>query len=121
MLSTADVDAMRATLEESLPDSCAVVRGTYASDGAGGRTQSGSSSTTVACRVSPTSLTLRNAELITGERLTAVAPWTITLPAETDVTVSDRITSGSRTFEVAAVLDPRSWELGRRVLCEEIL
>lgn len=117
MLSTAQLDSMRVTLDESLPDTAVVKRDTLTSDGAGGYTTSEATVATVACRVAPSG----GREAVIAGRLDAVATWTLTLPALTDVTAKDRIVVGTRTFEIAAVLDPRSWEIGRRVLCVEIL
>lgn len=115
MLSTTELDAMRATLEASLPDVCEIRRDERISDGAGGHALTASTIATVSCRLSPQTETVRNAELEAGQRLLAKAPWIITLPAGTDVTEADRIRSGGREWEVAAVLGARSWEVGLRV------
>jgi len=117
MLSAAQLSAMRSTLVASLPDTAVVKRDTLTPDGAGGWTTSEATVATVAGRVSPSG----GRESVVAGKLDAVTTWTITLPALTDVTAKDRIVVGSRTFEVAAVLDPRSWEIGRRVLAVEIL
>ena len=108
---------MRATLDASLPDTATVSRDTEVSDGAGGWTVTTATSGPVACRVAPAG----GREAVIAGKLDSVAAWTITLPALTDVTAKDRIVVGARTFEVAAVLGPRSWEIARRVLCLEIL
>jgi SPP1 family predicted phage head-tail adaptor len=117
MLSAGQLASMRSTLNASLPDTAAVHRDTLSSDSAGGYTTSAATVATVACRVSPSG----GRESVVAGKVDAVSTWTITLPALTDVTAKDRLIVGSRTFEVAAVLDPRSWEIGRRVLCVEIL
>lgn len=117
MLSTAAISSMRATLNGSLPDECGVVRDIHASNGAGGQTSTPATVAIVACRVSPLTDTIRNPELVAAERLVPTAPWIVTLPATTNVLETDRIFSAGREFEVAAVLAPRSWEIGRRLLC----
>lgn len=111
---------MRATLDESLPDTCEIVRNDPEPDGAGGETDDWGTVATVACRISPLARSDRLAELEVAARITAIDAWEITLPAGTDVTALDRLLSGGRTFEVTSVLVPRSWEIGSRVLAQEI-
>lgn len=117
MLSAADMTAMKATLDASLPDTATVYRVTRTSDGAGGSTDAWAAvGSAVACRISPVT---RGAELTIANRLEAVAPWVLTLPAATDVITKDQLRTSLRTFEVIAVLAARSWEISRRVICEE--
>jgi len=120
VISAGDLAAMRATLTESLPDTCQRSRNAPTSDGAGGTTDVWTTAAAVACRISPLSRSDRLAELQVADRIAAVNSWIITLPAGTDVTEKDRLLSGSRTFEVASVLGPRSWELAVRLLAQEI-
>lgn len=121
MISTADLAAMRSTLDGSLPDTCQVVRRTSASDGALGTNDTwANQGAAVACRVAPASKLGVETEAELVDVLRAETRWTITLPALTDVTERDRITSGGRTFEVVSVLGPRSLEIGRRALCLRI-
>lgn len=117
MLSAADLRAMKATLDASLPDTATVYRVTRTSDGAGGYTDAWTAmGSAVACRISPVG---RGVELAVANRLEAAAPWGLTLPAATDVTTKDQLRTSARTFEVIAVLAVRSWEISRRVICEE--
>ncbi|MBX6770879.1 MAG: head-tail adaptor protein [Chloroflexi bacterium] len=118
MLSTADLASMQATLTASLPDTAQVQRVARTSDGMGGFTESWSTVTTVACRVSPSGNT--TAEQVVAERVQDRVLWTLTLPAQMDVTAADRIVVGSRTFEVVGVLAPRSYELATRVVAVEV-
>src|SRR5690242_8333550 len=121
MLAAADLDGMRATLDASLPDTCAIVSGATVPDGAGGSVPvDPESSATVACRVSPASELVRQAEAVEAARIASQAPWVITFPHGTSVSEDDRVTSGGRTFEVAAVFGPRSFSIDVRVLCREI-
>ena len=122
MLAAAELDAMAATLEESLPDSCAIVSGATVADGAGGQIPDPAAPepATIACRVSPASELVRNAESIEAERIASQAPWIITVPRGTVIEPEDRITTGGRSFEVAAVLGPRSYPIALRVLCREV-
>jgi SPP1 family predicted phage head-tail adaptor len=117
VISTGDLAAMRGTLTASLPDTAVIKRDTQVSDSAGGYTVTTVDLATVACRVAPST----GREQSIAGRLDAVGTWTLTLPAGTDVTAADRIAVGARTFEVVLPLAPRSWEIGRRIVCLEIL
>lgn len=117
MYSATELDAMRSTLEASLPDTAQVRRKTLTSDGMGGQTESWATVATVACRVAPSG---RPEERAVAERLASVSVWTVTLPALTDVRAVDRLVVGARTFEVVGVL-ARSDEVGRRVVCVEVV
>jgi head-tail adaptor len=52
------------------------------------------------------------AELVAGERIQSRSAWMITLPAGTDVTAKDRISVGSRTFQVLGVLSGSMRRIG---------
>jgi hypothetical protein len=121
MLSAADIQTMRATLDASLPDTCAIRRIASVPDSAGGQADTPSTIATVACRVSPASASAIGAnEQVDAARLEASSPWIITLSHDTDVTEQDQIVSGGTTYEVGTVFAARSWELCRRVLCRRI-
>lgn len=122
MLSASDLAAMKATMIESLPDSCTLVVDTYVSDGAGGHTTTPSAGVTVACRVSPLRLTRSsaNAEVEEVGRIIEQSLWLITMPYGTTVSPAHRIThdQGGRTFEVVEVLSPRSYGVDTRASCK---
>lgn len=118
MIPAADLTSMQATLTASLPDTATVYRLTRTSDGAGGYTETWTAvGSALACRISPAGTGYENA---VGTKLAAVAPWVITLPASSDVTARDQVRTATRTFQVLAVLAVRSWEISRRVICEEV-
>lgn len=118
MISDSELEAMRATLDGSLPDSCQVRRATLASDGAGNLVPTWATVATVACRKSPTGNT--PTERAVADRMGSQVLWTVTLPAETDVRPSDRLQIvGGDLLEVVAPL-PRSWEICLRVVCIEV-
>ena len=118
MLSNVDLATMRATLEQSLPDTAAIQRRTLIPDGTLGFTETWTTVATVPCRVAPA----RNDEIdAAGVARTGRAQvWAIVLPANTDVLRADRVQVGSLSIEVVAVLGPRSYELGRRILGAEV-
>ena len=118
MLTSDEMEAMRAVQSAAMPDSCTVKRLTVTSDGAGGQTDSWDTSATVNCRLGR--LGSSGEERIIADRLAAVTPVLVTLPSGTDVGPHDRIEVDSRTFEVVAVLATGVWETARRVVCVEV-
>jgi hypothetical protein len=117
MLSVDDLAGMIDTLDESLPDSCALVVDTLVSDGAGGHTTTPSAPVTVDCRVAPLRLTRSSADAEIAEtgRIVPQSLWVITLPHGTTITSEHRITHQGRVFEAVEVLSPRTWDLDVRV------
>lgn len=118
MLTAAEIADMRSTVEDALPDTALVSRRTLTPDGYGGASDSWATVATVACRVSPDAFAGGERPIAGGEQ--AIAAWLITLPAETDVTATDRIVIGARTFEVIAVMARRTFELHTGVRCQEV-
>lgn len=120
MLSATDLADMRATMIESLPDSCVLKVDTLTSDAGGGQTAAPSAGTTVACRVSPLRLTRSsaNAEVVEVERAIEQSLWLVTMPEGTTVTPMHRIYHLGREFEVVEVLSPRTWNLATRASCK---
>jgi head-tail adaptor len=116
LLSERDIDLMRATLEESLPETAVIQRRGFVDDGAGGGTTSWNASGTMDARVALISAT----ETDIAERLAEDADWMITVPASASITTDDRVVIGSRTFNVLALHAPRSFELSRRVEANEV-
>ena len=57
-------------------------------------------------------------ELIRGEQLTEVVRWDLFLPTGTDIRAEDHVRYQGVTYNVRAVLDPRSMEVARRCLVE---
>lgn len=120
MLTAAELDSMRADVNASLPDTCAVVRPSTTVDSTGALVEGVPTTVaTVACRISP-SIRVPE-EAIAAGRVGNVTPWNLTLPAGTDVSAGDRISSDGRAFEVVADLAPRSFEVSVRVVCVEVV
>lgn len=111
------VEFLRGLSNSFLPDSCSILRNTPASSG-DGPTDSWSTVATVACRLSPLASGTNTSVGGTGG-IDEIAQWTVWLPAGTDVTVQDRLSIGSRTFEISRV-GARSYEVTRECLCHEV-
>lgn len=111
---------MRATLEESLPDTCTIKRKMVADDGQGGQTETwGDLATGVACRLAPLSSQMDREEEV-EDRVSATKYRLVTLAADQDIKVEDLVVVAGRTLEVRGLRDPRSWQLSRRVECLEV-
>lgn len=115
LLTTADLDGMRTTLNQSLPDTCVIMRPAVTDDGQGGQTQAYAASGTVACRLSPHTSRQTGDEEVRGNRVAGVLERMITLPNATDVALTDQLHVGSQTFDVTAIHAPRSYEIDVRV------
>ena len=112
MLSADEIAAMRATATASLPETVVVQRATRAADGAGGQAVSWSPAGTYPGRRAPAG---GEEEREFAGRLAGRSLWRITLPAEADVRLDDRVVVATRRFEVVGVR-ARSYELCRVVL-----
>ena len=112
MLSADEIAAMRATLVASLPEVASIERATRVPDGAGGETLTYGNVATCPARVSPAGA---EDEREFAGRVAGRSLWRITLPAEADVRLDDRVVVGGRTVEVLGVR-ARSFELCRVVL-----
>ncbi len=121
-LSIDDLEAMRATSDESLPDTCELVRDTLTRDGGGGHVATPGAPVAVACRVAPMRLTRSSAqaETIEVERVVEQSLWIVTMPHGTEITPEHRIrhVEGDRVLEVVEVLSPRSYSIQSRASCK---
>jgi hypothetical protein len=110
---------MRSTAESFLAGTAVIKRKAIASDSGGGGTASWIARGTVSARLAPAP-SVRNAEPVTGSRITPDANWMVTLPAETTVLREDRILIDGKTLEVAQVPD-RTYEITMPVLASEVI
>ena len=119
MVTSGELAAMQATQALTLVESCAIVRRTLASDGAGGQTVTETETATL-CRLasSMNSSGMPVDRLVAGS-VTEQIPWRITLPAGTDVRKDDAIRIGSRTFEVRGLYGPHTLTTALVCVCVE--
>lgn len=118
MLTTSEIALMRTTIEDALPGTAVIHTSTLASDGQGGWIPTYSASGTVVARLSPEGLRGEEPEL--AGRISEVRHLVLTIPAETTVSVDDRIVYDGETFDVVEVRDRTPWELSRRVRVVEV-
>lgn len=118
MLSAADMALFQQTAGTTRITSCVIQRTTLASDGSGGFTNSWDTLATVNGRIYPAMQTVQ--EIVAEGRIGEVVRWMIALPPGQDVTEKDRIAANGVTYEVIAVLAPRTYEIERTCQCEVI-
>lgn len=114
MISIGELAGLRATQETALPDEAVIVRRAYASDGAGGQTET-ITTVTARCRAAPASAH----DVQRAGALSEKPTWRITFAAGTDLRDTDRIDVGARNFEIVTLLAGGSWETARVALCAE--
>lgn len=117
MLSSAQLTAMRAVQAQTFDMSAAVTRRSVSLDAAGRPVETPSTVATVACRVAPARAA--DGERVEAGRVQGQTLWRVTVPALTDVRLSDALLVGSRSFEVVAVWGAESRETARVCLCVE--
>lgn len=117
MLTAAQLTAMRAVQAQTFDKSAVVTRRTVSQDAAGRPSAADSTAATVACRLSPGQASDR--ERVEAGRVVGQTLWRVTVPALTDVRLSDKLVIGARSFEVLAVWGEESRETARVCLCVE--
>lgn len=120
MLTTGEIAQMRREIGMTLVDTAVVQTRGFVDNQGGGGTLTWTASGTVDCHVAPGVVGRGGQERLVADRTTSTGDWWITIPAETAITGSSRLSVGSRTFEVVSMQAPRSWELHRRLQCAEV-
>jgi head-tail adaptor len=122
LISSADVTAIRALVAAVLPDTCSILRNTGGSDNEGGQTDTWTTEATgVPCEIASWMGRSGGHQAVIDDLLDASTTYRVFVPVATDVRFKDRITAGSRLFEVAAVMNPGSLEVERECICTERL
>ena len=115
LLSNAELAAMAVIQTGTLPATCTIGRMTRTSDGAGGWDDVFTQSAVILCDYAPSD---NGSDGSQASTVRTVVEWAFAFPLGTDVRVTDRVTVGSRTFEVIAPL-VYEWETFTRALCRE--
>lgn len=117
MLTAGQLADARLMQSKTLDKTASVRRRVFVNDSAGRPSENVSTVATVACRLAPAKTADR--ERVEAARFTGQTMWRITVPALTDVRVSDRFEIGARAFEIVAVWGEESRETARVCLCVE--
>lgn len=119
MLTNSDLAAMRAALEELMPDTGNILAGTVISDGQGGWSQTwGTATAGVACRLDPGRK--ENRESVAGAALLPFSWWQLTLPHGTTITEQSRFEVNGETFNVVHVDPAKSWAVSVRAVLTKV-
>jgi SPP1 family predicted phage head-tail adaptor len=117
VLGTAELNAIRAVIDTTLPDTCAIVRGTAVMDGQGGNSTTwGTVAGTVNCRMD-----MRGGKEATAAG--AVQPYStyvLSLTHDQSIQTNDRVIFGGGTFNVMSVNASQSWIGVKRAVLEKV-
>lgn len=116
MLSDADLEAMRAELETSLPDTATVQRRSRSSDSMGGSTVTWPTVSTVACRIAPR----QGIEGDSDGHWQTTGEYRITVPWDADIRGTDRLVIGPLTVDVSHVSTRGAQTIARVVTAFEV-
>ncbi len=120
-LSTAELALMRDTISDvTLAGTAIIHTATKTRDSQGAESWVYAASGTVDCHFSPENQRGRENERVVGDRLAEVTPYILTVPHSTTIDEDDRVVVNSVTYEVAEVLDNRTWQLAKRVRVFEV-
>jgi SPP1 family predicted phage head-tail adaptor len=114
VLTAAEITAMRIVEESVLSSTATIQRHALTRDGMGGYSEAWTTVGTVVCDFWHISQR-GDRERVTGNQLTQVADWFVTVPYDTDITAKDRMVIEGRTFEVVFVPNDISWKTALRV------
>lgn len=111
-LTAAEIAAMKTAADLALPETVTISRASLASDGMGGFTETWATVTTAACRVDPPG-TVRLDEWM--DKIQNRSAWVLHVPAGTNITGNDQVTSGGVTYQVIGIIS-RDWEITRQAV-----
>lgn len=120
MLSVDEIADMRDVLEDTMSDVLVVYRWTKTPDSALGFTETWTPlmGGPIPCRALPMAqgVALAQAEQLIAGRIGTDEAWMFTVPVDTAARDTDRILFKDMGYEIVFVLEPRSWELQRRIV-----
>lgn len=118
MISAAEMAGLRATETLSFTTTATVHRKVAVDDTSGGSTDTYPVVATYPCSFGPYPVRPREREA--SERIRLVAQWAFVFPASAVILATDRVTVGTRTFEVVSS-GIGSDDVVLKVICTEIL
>ena len=124
MLTASDLASLRATQESLMPDTCVIERRTLgARDAYADRSETWATVATVPCRLAIAAGGNSTGEVVTAmQTLSAITSYALTVPWQTNVQGSDRVTVNGARYEVKATPKAVSYMTAKRValLCVEM-
>lgn len=120
LISAADLSYMRATINETLPDTCNILSESIPHDGQGGVTSTwGTASGTVICRLDDLVRASNTAEPVAGA-LRAAHQYQLSLPYGSTISAGNRVEIGGASYTVVSVNANQSWMAVTRAVIELI-
>jgi xanthine dehydrogenase molybdopterin-binding subunit B len=118
MLTDAELESIRAAIEELLPDICDILSVTHTSDGQGGWTEAwGTATASAPCRLD----TARpGTEAVFGASVQPFQGYVLTLAHDETIVTGNRVACNGQTFNVVSVDLAKSWDGSRRAYLERI-
>lgn len=102
MLPSDELSDLQAAIEATLPDTCALLTATYASDGQGGFVETwGTATASIACRLDA----MGGRKSIAGEAIQPYSKFVLTLPHDATITTAYRVRHNSIDYNVTSVSD----------------
>jgi hypothetical protein len=118
MLTSGDLTQMRSDLAQLLPDTCAILSPTMASDGMGGWTTTwGTAAASVACRIDPDT-GQAGREVLSGGAVEPYHRYILTLAQSQAIATTNRVVVGGHTYSVISVDAGKSWAVSTRCSLE---
>jgi hypothetical protein len=119
MMTSGELDAMRAHAAALLPGTCDVLRPAHTFDDQGGwSTAWGTAGTAIPCRVDPLTRLSRQ-ETVAG-REALIAWYTLYLPHDADIRSGDRVTHEGGVYEVVRLHDEHTLRALTRVTLAKV-
>lgn len=116
MIDSADLEYMRTSIERLLPSTAYILTVTRTSDGQGGLTEAWGTAGTAACRLDYSN----GREYEAGNLVKSYSGWVLTIPHDTTIAVTNRVTVGAATYAVIGIDTPKSWNACIRVKLEAV-
>lgn len=119
MLTAADLEYMRTSILDLLPDTCDILELSSTPDGQGGQVETwgtATAGTAVACRLDNTG----GNEEISGEAVQPFTRWIMSLAYDQTLTEQNRIKHGAYTYNIMSVNNDASWKAVTRAVLERV-
>jgi len=111
-ISAKELTDMRAVADDFLPDTCTIQTKATTAGAMGGITEVYTSTyTNVACRLDPSGA---GSEAVVNFTVEGKSTWTLNIPYNQAIAVTNRVIHNSKTYEVARVADTNSYVTIRR-------
>ena len=118
LLTDADLNYLRDTIEEMFPDVCTILSEARTPDGQGGQTPTwGTVATNVPCRFDEI-MAVSNALVPAGNGLREAHRYALSLAHDVTLGIHDRVEIGSATYNVVSVNENVSWQAVTRAALE---